>query len=97
MRCARIFCGWSKRLKPNESRREIPSRRHLWVLADIRLDLGQSAAKSMLLRHGGMCMLTSAPGPELTYASFAESPFSPQQRRSVGREGMSVVQAGIVI
>jgi hypothetical protein len=26
----------------------------------------KSAAKSMLLRHGGMCMLTSAPGPELT-------------------------------
>ena len=97
MRYAHIFCGWSKRLKPNESRRAFI--RSAWLCfaastsrshapralldeaidrsasgseipvafiggADIRFDQGQSAAKSMLLRDGSMCMLTSASGPE---------------------------------
>jgi hypothetical protein len=102
MRYAHIFCGWSKRLKPNESRRAFirgawlcfaastsrshapralldeaiafgrrqrdPSRRHWLVPADIRVDLGQSVAKSMLLRDGSMCMLTSASGQTAKYS-----------------------------
>jgi hypothetical protein len=95
MRYAHILCGWSKRLKPNESRRAFirsawlcfvasTSRSHApRALLDEAIDrsasgseipvaviggfppifvlnLGQSAAKSMLLRDGSRCMLTSA-------------------------------------
>ena len=105
MRYAHIFCGWSKRLKPNESRRafirsawlcfaastsrshapralldeaidrsasgsEIPVAVIGGFPADIRVDLGQSAAKSMLLRDGSMCMLTSASGQTRKWRRF---------------------------